>query len=149
MDLRQELLIIYPKLLKFAIARTRDGDFGEELVLETCKRILEKEKSLDDDVNLTAYGITVIKNLIYDRGRVSQRESDDEVPEIADRATPGDRYEIQQALEQLGEDCQKILEFFGLGYSYKEISKLLDLKIGTVMSRMSRCRSQFQLALEG
>ena len=149
MDFREDLVEIYPKLLRFAMARTRDGDLAEELVLETCKRVLERETSLESDVNLTAYCITIIKNLIRDRGRASQRESDEEVPEIADRAGPGDKFEIWQALETLGEDCQKILEFFGLGYSYKEISDHLDLKIGTVMSRMSRCRSQFQLALEG
>jgi len=149
MNLREELVDIYPKLFGFALKRTGNADTSEELVLETCKRILERETALGNDVNLTAYCIITIKNLIRDGGRFAQRWSDAEVPEIADRSGPGDKYEIRQAFNTLGEDCQKILEFFGMGHSYKEISELLEIRMGTVMSRMSRCRDQFQLAMEG
>ena len=149
MDLREELIVIYPKLQRFAVARTRDPDLGEDLVLEACKRLLEREDSLDASTNLVAYGITIIKNLINDRGRATSRLSDEELPEIADHANPGASYEITEALNTLGEECQKILEYFGMGYSYKEISEAFEVQMGTVMSRMSRCRSQFKLALEG
>ena len=149
MDLREELIVIYPKLLRFAVARTRNSDLGEDFVLEACKRLLEREDSLDPSTNLVAYGITIIKNLIIDRGRAGSRESDEEVPEVADHADPGGRLEITEALNTLGEECQKILEHFGMGYTYKEISEAFEVQMGTVMSRMSRCRGQFKLALEG
>lgn len=147
MELREELVAVYPKLQRFAVARTRDADLGEELVLEACKRVLEREESLDPSINLVAYGITIIKNLIIDRGRVLGRESDEEVPEVPDHALPGAGFEILEALDSLGEDCQRILEYFGMGYSYKEISETLEIRMGTVMSRMARCRDQFRLAL--
>ena len=149
MELREELVSIYPKLQRFAVARTRDPDLGEDLVLEACKRLLEREESLSPTTNLVAYGITIIKNLINDRGRASTRESDEEVPEIADNTLPGSKIEVSQALDTLGEECQKILEYFGMGHSYKEISTAFDIRMGTVMSRMSRCREQFRVALEG
>jgi RNA polymerase sigma-70 factor, ECF subfamily len=149
MDLREELVTIYPKLQRFAVARTRDPDLGADLVLEACKRLLEREEALDPTTNLVAYGITIIKNLINDRARASTRETDGEVPEVADHADPGANFEITEALNTLGEDCQKILEHFGMGYSYREISEAFEVQMGTVMSRMSRCRNQFRLALEG
>jgi RNA polymerase sigma factor (sigma-70 family) len=147
MDLREELVVIYPKLHKFAVARTRDPDLGEDLVLEACKRLLERGETLDP-INLVAYGITIIKNLINDRGRLGSRENDEEVPEIADHADPGEKYEITEALNTLGEECQKVLVHFGMGYSYSEIAKAFKIQVGTVMSRMSRCRSEFRLALD-
>ena len=85
----------------------------------------------------------------FDQGRTSSRYSDEEVPEIADHAAPGASFEISEALNTLGEECQKILEHFGMGYSYKEISEAFEVQMGTVMSRMSRCRDQFRMALEG
>jgi RNA polymerase sigma-70 factor (ECF subfamily) len=149
MVLREELVVIYPKLNKFAVRRTRDPDLAEDLVLEACKRMLERAETLDPSTNLVAYGITIIKNLINDSGRTQSRYSDEEVPEIADHADPGTSFEISQAMNTLGEECQKILEHFGMGYSYKEISEAFEVQMGTVMSRMSRCRSQFKMALEG
>ena len=149
MGLREELVSIYPKLQRFAVSRTRDPELGEDLVLEACKRLLEREESLLPTTNLVAYGITIIKNLINDRGRASKRESDEEVPEIADNSLPGSKIEVSEALDTLGEECQKILEYFGMGHSYKEISAAFDIRMGTVMSRMSRCREQFRVALEG
>jgi DNA-directed RNA polymerase specialized sigma24 family protein len=71
------------------------------------------------------------------------------VPEIADHADPGARYEITEALNTLADNCQKILEHYGMGYSYREISEAFEIPMGTVMGRMSRCRDQFRVALEG
>jgi RNA polymerase sigma-70 factor (ECF subfamily) len=149
MDLREELVTIYPKLQRFAVARIQDPDLGEDLALEACKRLLERADTLDPSTNLVAYGITIIKNLIMDRGRTSSRYSDEEAPEVADHTDPGASFEISEALNTLGGECQKILEHFGMGYSYKEISEKFEVQIGTVMSRMSRCRNQFRIALEG
>jgi DNA-directed RNA polymerase specialized sigma24 family protein len=48
----------------------------------------------------------------------------------------------------LGSKCKEILVLFGIGSSYKEIASLLDVKIGTVMSRMARCRGSLSDQLE-
>ena len=143
-----EVIAIYPKLQKFTLARTRDPDLSEDLVLEACKRLLEREGSLDPSTNLIAYGITIVKNLIIDHGRLGSRQSDEEVPEVTDHSDPGEKIDITEALNTLGNECQQILEYFGMGYSYKEISETINVQMGTVMSRMSRCRNQFKQALE-
>ena len=149
MDLREELVVIFPKLQRFAVARTRNPDLGLDFALEACARLLEREDSLDTSTNLVAYGITIIKNLINDYLREKVKLPGGELPEIPDHANPGASYEITEAFNTLGEECQKILEHIGMGYSYKESSEEFGIPLGTVMSRMSRCRRQFKLALEG
>jgi len=143
MNIREELVVIYPKLFRYALSRTRDADSAEDLVLEACTRILEREKKFEGSVNLIAYGITIIKNLINDQRSKSLQVNYNQTEEAIDLDEPGSLIDIGEALNKVGEDCQKILELFAMGYSYKEISEAIEVKLGTVMSRMSRCRDKF------
>ena len=59
-----------------------------------------------------------------------------------------ERRDLVRALSATGKDCLEILTLFGVGSSYKEISEQLDTAIGTVMSRMARCRAKLKLQLE-
>ena len=53
---------------------------------------------------------------------------------------------IGQALEQLGEPCQEIIELrYFADLSYEEISKALELNVKTVSSRLSKCLSKLEL----
>ena len=46
--------------------------------------------------------------------------------------------------------CQQILDrFFACGQSYQEIAAALDLPMGTVASRISRCLSKLRVQLSG
>ena len=82
---------------------------------------------------LIAYGITIIKNLINDRGRSKSFDSDDEV-DSPDLSEFGAKYEVSQALSRLGETCQKISTLFKMGHTYDEIANVLKVPLGTVMS---------------
>ena len=44
----------------------------------------------------------------------------------------------------LGEDCREILTLIGLEYRYNEIAEISGINIGTVMSRLSRCRKKLK-----
>ena len=50
----------------------------------------------------------------------------------------------QDALSKISQNCQEIIKLSIFGKSYKEISSILDIKIGTVMSRLSRCFKSVQ-----
>jgi len=146
-DLREELVSIYPKLMRYALVRVRNKDKAEELVQDACLRVLQREQNFDDQINLIAYSITIIKNLIKDQGKIPGSPPPDGVPDPIDHTLPGGVYEILEAFLRLSNDCQTILELFGLGHSYKEIAQEHKIKMGTIMSRMSRCRDDFRAEL--
>jgi len=146
-DVREELVDAYPKLLRYAVSKTRDADRAEDLVLEACKRILERDERISEEINVTAFAITIIRNLVIDASRVREDQLDDEAEGPADHTKPGDLFELGQVLSSIGEECEKILTIFAMGHSYTEIAKALDIAQGTVMSRMSRCRSRLQTAM--
>lgn len=148
MDLREELVDLYPKLERFALSRTRDQAVAEDCAMEAVTKILAANPEFESRSHLTGYAITTVKRQIIDRGRAAARFSDEEVPDIEDASSAASTIAVTQALEKLGEDCQKILELFGLGFKYKEISENLNIAMGTVMSRMARCRSEFKEILE-
>jgi len=56
--------------------------------------------------------------------------------------------EVKMALDKLPEEYKKVILLIDIeGKSYKEIAKLLNLPIGTVMSRLYRGRKQLEEAL--
>src|SRR5207249_162518 len=52
---------------------------------------------------------------------------------------------VHQALDQLGEPCREIIElrYFG-DLSYEEISRVLQLNVKTVSSRLSKCLDRLE-----
>ncbi len=57
---------------------------------------------------------------------------------------------MREALGQLSEACQEILErFFARDQSYRTISSDLELPAGTIASRIARCLRRLRSELEG
>jgi RNA polymerase sigma-70 factor (ECF subfamily) len=56
---------------------------------------------------------------------------------------------LEQFLAKLGKDCREIVELRELkGQSYVEIGKSLKIPLGTVMSRLSRCKKALKTLAE-
>ena len=73
--------------------------------------------------------------------------------DLALSAPPEDRNQIRdfvRAMASLSEDHRQILLLVSLeGLTYREIAELLEVPIGTVMSRLARARERLRTALEG
>ena len=163
MELGNKLVQIYPKLLRYAISLTRNRDLAEDLVMDVIERMLARADSIESHINVESYAIRSVKNRFIDESRYRMRvvtESSLGQPNanffdsISDEraaleTTSGlERRDLARALSATGKDCLEILTLFGLGSSYKEIAEQLDTAIGTVMSRMARCRSKLKLQME-
>jgi RNA polymerase sigma-70 factor, ECF subfamily len=106
--------------------------------------------------------LTIVRNVCYSRLRQSRRtESEDAFDEAVHQAladTPtgespwrhaAARELLPQALELLPTEAREIVVLHEIeGLAYKEIATVMDLPIGTVMSRLSRARLKLQTALQ-
>jgi DNA-directed RNA polymerase specialized sigma24 family protein len=56
---------------------------------------------------------------------------------------------VRQAMLALSDDCREILDrFFAQDQSYADISRALDVPMGTIASRISRCLTKLRTTLE-
>lgn len=163
MDLGKTLVKLHPKMVRYALSLTRNKDLAEDLAMDVITRLLERADQFEDGTNIEGYAIRAVKNRFIDdrRDRVrmvteSSLGTDEEnfFDGIADdraemETTSGlERRDLARALCATGNDCLEVLTLFGVGSSYKEISERLEIAIGTVMSKMARCRSKLKTQLE-
>jgi RNA polymerase sigma factor (sigma-70 family) len=138
----------YQALYRFGMSLTRDSDKASDLVQETFCIWAAKGDQLKDRSKAKTWLFTTLHREFLNQRRRSARFSDDPVDEevAAGEISPQEDAERQmdgqRALELLGglEESYRVpLALFYLQqHSYKEIAEIIDVPIGTVMSRLSR-----------
>jgi len=148
---------IYPKLLGYAMSLTKRSAAAEDLVMTVITKLL----SLDNapiEINIEAYAMRSVKNLFLntiqkESREVGEQDADGEsIYESTEHPTSGrfvDEGDLSRVLMGLEVKCREILTLHALGNSYKEISEVLAIKAGTVMSRMARCREHLDPVIGG
>ncbi len=127
---------------------TRDVNRASDLVQETFCIWAEKNGQLRDRTKAKTWLFTTLHREFLGQCRRSARFSDEPVDEARLEAISGSEGDVerqmdsQRALELLGELDETyrapIALFYLQQHSYKEIAEILDVPIGTVMSRLSR-----------
>ena len=160
-----------PSLYSAALRMTRNAADAEDLVQETYLRAYRGFGSFQAGTNLKAWLYRILTNTFINRYRAAQRRPDetdlDEVEdfylyrrlgglegarasrsaedELLDVLTEG---EVREAVESLPEQFRLAVLLADVeGFSYKEIAEILDIPIGTVMSRLHRGRRALQKRL--
>lgn len=138
----------YQALFRFGVSLTRDADRAADLVQETFCIWAEKGDQLRDRSKAKTWLFTTLHREFLNQRRRASKFSDSELNEelIGELPAPEGDAERQmdgsRALEILGaldETYRAPLALFYLQqHSYKEIAVILDVPIGTVMSRLSR-----------
>lgn len=138
----------YQALFRFGMSLTRDVDRASDLVQETFCIWAAKGSQLRDRSKAKTWLFTTLHREFLNQRRRASRFSDEPLDEATAEAmvAPQDDAERQmdgqRALELLGaleESYRTPLALFYLQqHSYKEIAEILDIPIGTVMSRLSR-----------
>ncbi len=133
---------------------------AEDVLQEALLRAYRYYAVADRD-NVRAWLLTIVRNTFYTLRTqapvASQHDEFDETIHGAndDDATPesqllreADAEQLRRAIEQLPVEYREVLVLRELeGYSYKEIVDISGLKMGTVMSRLSRARERLARAL--
>jgi RNA polymerase sigma-70 factor (ECF subfamily) len=138
----------YQALFRFGMSLTRDVNHASDLVQETFCIWAAKGDQLRDRSKAKTWLFTTLHREFLNHRRRASKFSDQPIDEttaaaVADPHENAERQmDGQRALELLGsleENFRTPLALFYLQqHSYKEIAEILDIPIGTVMSRISR-----------
>ena len=149
---KKDLVDLVPRLRRFALSLTGNQADADDLVQSACVKALKNEAQFRPGTRMDSWMYRIIQTLwIDDRSRAKTRGTsiDAEDAGLSDggRAArlPEDRMMLNQAREAMAglrEDQRTVLSLVAIeGLSYKETAEVLDVPIGTVMSRLSRARA--------
>lgn len=168
-DFAQQAMQYAPQLYSAALRMTRNSSDAEDLVQDTYVRAYRGFGTFSDGTNLRAWLFRILTNTYINTYRAKQRR-----PQETELADVEDLYlykrisgvdvaarsaedtllelftddEVKKALEDLPESFRlPVLLADVEQFSYKEIAEMLDIPIGTVMSRLHRGRKAMQKAL--
>jgi RNA polymerase sigma-70 factor (ECF subfamily) len=138
---------------RYARALGRDPAHVDDLVQECLTRALSRPHVWREVRNARAYLLTMLHNVHVDDVARRWRDRDavplDQAP--ADLACGPAQFgplllrDLVRALETLPEHRRRVVLLTALdGLSYQEVSDLLGVPVGTVMSRLSRARSSLR-----
>ena len=155
---RQELVALLPRLRRFAYGLSGSTDEGDDLVQSACERALARLHQWQAGTRLDSWMFRIVQTVWVDRLRAGRRrETTTDVADL-DRIPGGDAAReiegrlmlsaVRHHVAALPEEQRNVLLLVSVeGASYKEAAKILDVPIGTVMSRLARARLALGRAL--
>src|SRR5206468_1242356 len=154
-----------------ALRMTRSPSDAEDLVQETYLKAYRAFESFQEGTNLKAWLYRILTNTFINSYRAKKRRPEQtEIDEVEDlylyrrlgglEAAAAGRSaedevmdlftdtEVKSAIESLPDQFRMAVLLADVeGFSYKEIAEILDIPIGTVMSRLHRGRKALQKSL--
>ena len=135
---------------------------ADDVVQEACLRALAFFDGFHGEDG-RAWLLTIVRNTCYDWLRKNRRNAQlghpsEDLDWVADSAPDpeeeqlrnADRETVRQGLDALPADYREVLVLRELeGMSYKQIARVIDAPIGTVMSRLARARKRLMTAIAG
>jgi RNA polymerase sigma-70 factor, ECF subfamily len=150
-DFRERMIAFLPRLSRFAHSLTGNVDLRDELVQETCVRALAHSDQWQRGTRLDSWMFKIAQNLWFDRlradkyrGEVVDIDAQDGLIGADGRSVAEGRLalaEVTRGLAQLPPEHRVLIALVCVdGLTYKEAAAILDLPVGTVMSRLARAR---------
>ena len=155
----EEALELADQVYRVARRFVSTREEAEDLVQETYARAFRSWRSYRPGTNLRAWLLRILTNLNIDRGRREQRAPDlqsldddefglfrslddgsagEDVDRLVERLSQD---AIVQALSSVPHDFRDVIVLVDIGdFSYAEAAQILDIPVGTVMSRLHRGR---------
>jgi len=136
------------RLYRMAYAWTHNPALADDLVQQTYYKALRNQKQLRDIDAADAWLFRILANCLSDYYRTRKELlSDDEIV-IIEKRTPERAAEDEQVAQRVRQavrslplsQCQVVTLVDLEGFAYVAVSQILDIPVGTVMSRLSRGR---------
>src|SRR4051794_31402071 len=156
----EEALDLADQVYRVARRLVSSKEEAEDLMQETYARAFRSWQSFQAGTNLRAWLLRILTNLNIDRGRRVQRTPDmqpleandyflvDKLEEAGGPISAEERVDqrlsqdsIVEALAAVPHDFRDVIVLVDIGdFSYADAAQILDIPIGTVMSRLHRGR---------
>ncbi|TWF54305.1 RNA polymerase sigma factor [Neorhizobium alkalisoli] len=141
-----QILALLPQLRRYSRSLTRSAAESEDLLQDCVEKALISRSQWRGS-NFKAWAYRIMTNLHLNTRRASGRrpvvalDEAENAPVITREDDPLERSRLTGALETLPSDARAVLMLVVVeGYAYQEVADMLDIPIGTVMSRLSRAR---------
>lgn len=140
------------RIVRHALGIVHDEDHAHDVAQDVLLRAMRERRLWDDDFRIGAWLRRVTANLCFNQVRDRKRRGEILAGLREPTAAPALAPEVvlqhqqgralQDAMRLVSADHQAVLEarFWG-DHSYEEIAEVLNLELGTVMSRLSRAKS--------
>lgn len=155
--LEDQLRELLPRLRRFAFRLTRNAGSADDLVQSTMERALSRWGSRRDGGALQPWLFSILHRQFIDAHRRARRQVSmlDRFSHRQHADQPSAEREVVaqsmlEALEQLPPEQRSLLLWVSVeGLAYDEVANMLEVPIGTVMSRLSRARQALRRLCEG
>ena len=131
---------------RFALSLTRHPEEAEDIVQQSCFRVIAKKERLHS----RAYLLRTVRNLYYDIERRKklvpfERIDDVDTPTIED--DPGLQMDIESELNRLTSEEREVLYLnCAEGYTAAELATMLEKPRSTVLNILSRAKARLAQA---
>ncbi len=167
---KEHLLVHIDALYRSALYLSKNENNADDLVQESYLKALKFLKDDKEINNVKAWLFKILMNTFINKYRKDKREpslvdfdsveafhqsiqEEASTPSILEDEFALDKFlddDIKNALEALPDDFRMVILLSTVeGFSYKEISKIIDCPVGTVMSRIYRGRKMLKERLAG
>lgn len=158
-ELRKGLTMLLPRLRRFGIALTGSNDEGDDIVHAAIERALSRSAQWQPGTRLDSWMFRIMQNIWKDKRRRQRTDREKQSLDMAatDLAIDGQRVTetslmLTRAREQfarLSDDHRMVLALVVIdGHSYQEAADILEIPVGTLMSRLYRARETLREMIE-
>lgn len=166
-DLADQISALHPRLLHFAQSLTHDREAAADLAQETVARALAARWRFQPGTNLKAWLFRILRNIHLNVLRTTRTHPGlVSIEELIAEPTSSHEHNLNPVEAEVIEhaDLRRIAEVYRTlppafaiplyltaveELSYAEVASILDVPVGTVMSRVYRCRRLLMSRLPG
>lgn len=155
-----EIAAEIPRLRRYAHVLLRDSIAADDLVQDSLERAISRQSLFQPGTNLRAWLFTIMHNLhvnavIKARRAPAAGTTDDIADSHRNAVAPAQSdglmlRDLERALGKLPEEQRAVVLLIGVeGLTYAETAAVLDVPVGTVMSRLARGRARLRSLMNG
>lgn len=149
-ELRHRIANMHSRLYRVAYAWSHDTHLASDIVQETIAKALKRIVQLREPEKLDSWLFGIMTNCWRDHFRSKRDVTNIDDVELEDLNTPERLHQkqdivlhVRNAVAQLPAAQRYIVTLVDLeGFSYTQVAEIMEIPIGTVMSRLSRARKQ-------